>query len=268
MSSDPLAVTLPLLGLLGASDAIMAYGAFLAYQVWRGLAVQTYRQMAFWTSLLCVLAIVVFSYSIGIESFFNTLHGAYNRLGAGGSDLLWLVFVLVVAAWLDKTIATAIRLDFFRRDILGWRKLRPAFWAFMTGMTGFYALAFYFLPAVNITPPEVLGVGMTVSAFVPLGYASAALYAGRKRSKVETFRAHSLWFGLFVVCLTVQLITYAALAQILLTTAFFLAMGFCLYQMARHLVPVTKLASVPGDSESEMRRGSSRDSVTGLTPSV
>lgn len=245
MPGDLLIFALPFFGLLGASDAVLAYGAYLAYQVWRGLAVQTYRQMALWTSLLCLLAIFVFSYSAAIEGFRPSVYGAYNRLGPAGTDLLWIFLVEVVAVWLDRTIATAIRLDFFRRDLLGWRRVRPVFWALFAGLTALYVLSFYFLPAINVTAPKAIGLGFTGVGAILLGYASATLYAGRRRAKVETFRAHSLWFGLFVVCLTVQLITYNSLGSILLSAAIWLAMGFCLYQMARHLVPVTKLTGAP-----------------------
>ena len=244
MPGDFLTFTVPYLGLLFLSDAVMAYSSYLAYLVWRGLAVPAYRQRALWTSILAALVLVTFTYGGVVQGFYLGFSGPYNRAGPAGSDLLYILLTSAVFVWVDRTLAGAIRLDFYRRDLLGWRRFRGIYWALMFVSFGTYIIGYYALPAFNYFPPAYFLAILGVAVAVPLAYASACLVAGSRRTRDETFRMHATWFGLFAVSLAFQALLYVFLASLLANMALLLAEAYCLFRMSRYLVPVNRLPPV------------------------
>jgi hypothetical protein len=243
MSSEFLAYGLPYLGLLSFTDAIMLYAAYLAITVSRGLAVAVYKARALWTALLALLVFVAFTYSGLLYVADPNISVAFNRAGPAGTDLVFLVLILVLLVWVDRTIASMIRLDYLRRGILRWKKVRPLYWAMIGIAVGIYLAGFYLLPNFGYEPSPTLLPLLIPLLVIPLAHASLALTVGGRRTRDKTFRSHVSWFGYFVAAFLGQSVFYVFVSNPFENGPFFLAEAYCLYRMARYLVPVSRLES-------------------------
>lgn len=228
MVSDFLSSTLPDLMILGANFAIAFYAAYLALSVRRGLAVPIYRSRALWTAILAVM--------------FALAAPLIGNLG------FYTILLAVLFIWIDRTINTLIRLDFLRRDLLEWKKFRYVYWIFLFGdfVLGYaYLLAYGSFPS---HPSPLVGSPLFAALalllfFVPVTYAVIVLALGSTRTRDMTFRSHVKWGGYLIIAFLLETVTYIALANDVVVHATFLPISFCLYRMARLLVPTGKLTT-------------------------
>jgi hypothetical protein len=236
MPSD-LIYTLLLVGVFLVGDAITGYAAYLALSVWRGLAVPIYRSRALWTAFLAIIFAVSTGLGGNIDAIFPPpfVYIASIVIYNG----LYTLILLALFAWIDRTINTLIRLDYLRRDLIGWKKVRFAYWALVAVASG---LAFFSPPVGPASLPLFLVGG--ISLLIPVGYGSLALIIGSRRTTDMTFRTHAKWGGYLMVGVLLASLTYFATpSNIALQTLPYLLIAYSFYKMAKFLVPVNVIAS-------------------------
>jgi hypothetical protein len=144
---------------------------------------------------------------------------------------LYTLILLALFAWIDRTINTLIRLDYLRRDLFGWKKVRFAYWALVAVASG---LAVYSPPVGPASLP----------LFLVVGYGSLALIIGSRRTTDMTFRTHAKWGGYLMVGVLLASLTYFATpSNIALQTLPYLLIAYSFYKMAKFLVPVNVITS-------------------------
>ncbi len=234
MSSDPLIYAVAYVGMLGAADAITFYAGYLSLAVSRGLAVPAYRSRALGMSAFAILIGVALTFSGNVNTVFPP---AYYGVGAAAVYLLLYPAVLAVLfIWIDRTINTVFRLDYLRRDILGWRRFRLVYWGFVAASFVVYFISYF---------DFVFSVYLAYDLFilVPLAYASVLLVVGSAKTRDATFRSHAKWFGYCLVVILLTSILYLFTTDLILDALPDVPLSFCIYKMARHLVPVGRFPS-------------------------
>lgn len=234
MQSDFVTTTIPLLVLLGMIDTLMIYGAYLALSVWRGLAIPIFRSRALWMALFGIPLVVAINYS----AITRVIISDNSALSASViSETLFSFPLDTLFVWIDRMVSSVIRLDYLRRDVLYWRRLRVVYWALVV-----VANVLFFSRYVYGT---ILGVVSTVLLLVPLAYGTMALVKGARTLRDTTFKSHLKWLSYFGAAIIPALLTYGLygvsipIPQHLLI----LALSFCFYKMARYLVPIGKISA-------------------------
>lgn len=241
MSSDLLTSTVPYLGVIGITDALLLYAAYLSFSVWRGLSVPAYRSRAIWTGMLAIILGLGLTASGNVSLF--TPRPFYLLVVIAVYGILYPFAIFVFYFWVDRTLSTIVRLDYLRRDLLGWRRFRYVYWVFAAG-----AFVTYFLFLAAATPASsdtlVLLVIQVVSSsvyFVPFGYASLALIVGVRRTKDTTFRLHLKWFGFAIASLLIIVIVNNFTPDPFIGSLPYVPVSYSFYKMARSLVPAQRL---------------------------
>jgi hypothetical protein len=255
MSSDFLTSTIPYLAVIGISNVLVLYAAYLSFSVWRGLSVPIYRSRAIWTGVLAVLLGLTSITSGNVNALFPAPYSLVGIVAVYG--ILYPLAIFVLFFWIDRTMAMIIRLDYLRRDLLGWRRFRFVYWGFAAGSFVFYLLGNPIL-LPNPTPTDVFVFGgvLSLTYAVPWGYASLALVVGRRRTRDATFRLHLKWFGLCIASIVFAGLTYSLIPDPFIGNLPFVLIAFCLYKMARFLVPAQRLNLNESDAGSNVgRRG-------------
>ncbi len=232
MLSDFVSSTLPLIGIIGISDAVALYAAYLALSVWRGLAVPIYRSRALWTALVAILFSLTIIFSGNVDTIFPEAYRYVASLLI--YYLLYTVTLVVLYIWIDRTISTLVRLDFLRRDLLGWRKFRFVYWSF--ALVSLVLDTFISSPSISI-----IGVLFLVTNLVPFAYASIALVVGSAKTLDLTFRSHARWAGYCMFGILLSALTYFATPYVALQDLPIFLISYSLYKMAKFLVPVGTL---------------------------
>ena len=178
MSSELLAYQLAYASMLVLVDSVFVYSSYLALSVWKGLAVSVYKGRAFWTALLAILVVVAFSYAGVLHIRFPHASTSLSQpqassLATGAeADVVFTALALAAYAWVDRTMATMIRLDYLRRDILGWRRLRPFYWAgIAVGFGAYYYVVDGLPPSTGISYSTLILETAYVLVLVPMFYA-------------------------------------------------------------------------------------------------
>jgi hypothetical protein len=249
MSSDFLATAIPYWGIVAASDFGAAYAAYLALSVWRGLSVSIYRSRALWTGILAVFFGLGFPVSGNVG---NLLPPNYTFVAVIlAYFVLFPAFVVAFFAWVDRTVTMLIRLDYLRRDLIWWSKLRWAFRAFAAATVSRAWMSAYGSPSIfTITPgSEIIARQQFFSDFylivlflIPLAYGSAALVLGSHRTPDMTFRLHAKWLGYTAGATVLSFLAFGLTENPILGAAPFLLVSYSFYKVARFLVPVGKLS--------------------------
>ncbi len=219
---------------------ILLYAAYISFAVRRGLVVPLYRSRALWLGTSAILWGVASIFLGNFEPRVSTYYGVVGLVFFLGVAVPTLLVFLV---WIDRTLSTLIRLDYLRKDIVGWKKVRPLY---RLGVALVFVFSLFnpsvqylrYLSSINyviktISVATVLDLPIVV---IVLAYASAALTVGSIRTRDLTFRNHAKWFGYAIVGL---------LAVLLLPNILYMLaeiwFAYCFYRMARSLVPVNKL---------------------------
>ena len=232
MSSDFLTISLPLLLMVGLTDAILLYATYLSLTVWRGLAVPEFRSRALWMALFGIPVATALAY--GVTSY--TILPTDSLFSAPAiSESIFTLGLVALFIWIDRMVRIAIRMDYLRRDILQWRRLRLVYYVFFVVANIFY-FARYF---VNLSGVMVVAEAALV---IPLLYGISALIIGARNTRDLTFKGHVRWFGYMGAAITPVLVIYtqAGHPTVLLGIPLILV-AFCFYKMARNLVPIGKL---------------------------
>jgi hypothetical protein len=271
MSSDFLTTSVLYWGIVAASDFGSAYAGYLALSVWRGLSVPIYRSRALWTGILAFFFVLGFPVSGNVG---NLLPLNYTFVAVIlAYFILYPAFVIAFFAWVDRTITMLIRLDYLRRDLVWWSKLR---WAFrvLAGVTVARAwLSTYGSPYIfAITPGSAISIRqqffsdvyLNILFLVPLTYGSMALLVGSRRTPDTTFRLHAKWLGYTAGATVLSFLAFGLTADPILGAVPFLLISYSFYKVARFLVPVGKLSS--SNAESSMSKPGARGPEASTPP--
>ncbi len=236
---------------------ILLFAAYTAFTVRKGLVVPLYRSRALW---LGVLAIILASFLI----FFGRVYTPSTYL-VGYHRVVGFVFYagvalptfVVLLVWIDRTNSTLIRLDYRRKDILGWKKARLLYYADIALFVTFFLIALGPAPGFGYYQMSFPHSAMSFIAaneldpwLIALAYGLSVLVVGSIRTHDLTHKNHAKWLGLSLASLVLALLVGGGSQPI----AYFIAIFFAYfwYRMARSLVPVNKL-----DTSLSMEKGSS-----------
>jgi len=211
MSNDSLILLLSYVVFVIAGG-VSAYAAYIALSVRRGLVVSIYRSRALWTGVFLIVISIAF---IGTAD-----PPLFTYIG--------LPLTVVLLAYIDRTIGTITRLDYLRRDVLGWRKLRIP-WAAS-------AMIYYY-------PVFALFNGSIIYDFLapfPLGYLSLTLIVGSRRTRDMTFQSHARWFAYLLGTFALFAISINTTSSLLPVSFVDVLSSYCMYRMAKSLVPVSR----------------------------
>jgi hypothetical protein len=237
MPSDLQTSTIPYLIVIGVTDVISLYAAYLAFSIWRGLVVPIYRSRALWNGALAILFGLGFTISGNVDLIFGQAYGVL------GVILAYLIVYpgaqIVLFIWIDRTMNTIIRLDYQRRDVARWRSLRFVYWAFAAATLALYAILF-------ATNSSVVLDLFLISFLFPLSYGSLALILGARKTRDMTFKLHARWFGFAIAALIVVTLTPSFVGSMLVNSLPYILVSFCVYKMARFLVPIDRFPNSAG----------------------
>ncbi|MDA4123145.1 MAG: hypothetical protein OK456_08215 [Thaumarchaeota archaeon] len=190
---------------------ILVVGIYRALEMRRAFVRGAYRSRATWSTLLMLVIILTM-----VENFVNVPDtGLLSLLGF----IPFIALILVIFAYADRSVLVAIETDFFHRDTLGWLRVRWPVAILLVGMIGAEIVG-----GVVLTPAQqnsFLGDVLNdlfFGSLVPiLGYATAALIVGARRSADRTLRRSILLLGLalstlvFSIVVTTPFVGYAPL---------------------------------------------------------
>jgi len=153
-------------------------------------------------------------------------------------EALYLLPLVAILVWIDRTVNAVVRLDYMRRDVLSWRRLRFAY-----GLIAAIGILVYYSRYVYPVPDAlVVGFALMFSALI---YGMLATARGVATTKDMTFKSHVMWFGIFLLGFIVGGFMYElGPLNSLYGTLDLLSFGVCsygFYKMARFLVPTGKL---------------------------
>jgi len=236
MSSELITFVIPVLGITAVFDAFALYAAYLSASVWRGLVVPTYRGRALWLAAICVLGAFMLT-EFGVSA---ALTPNYRSASPALREFTYLPPLAAILVWIDRTVNTVIRLDYLRRDVLLWRRLRYVYGSIaVVGILIYYSRYLYPIP-------DAMTVGFAL-IFSQLIYGMLTLARGAAVTNDMPIKAHIRWFGLFLLAFIVAgfiyVLTYSDPSYLVLNLLFFAASAYCLFRMARSLVPSGKLST-------------------------
>jgi hypothetical protein len=251
MSSDLLATTILYWAIVVSSEFGSAYAGYTALSVWRGLSVPIFRSRALWIGILAIIFCLGFPVSGNVSRLLPSNY--YFVSVALTYFTLYPAFVIAFFAWIDRTITMLVRLDYLRRDLVGWSRMRWVFRAF-AGATVVRAWIYsaYATPSIFVLQSgSDLGVRarffsdpyLVVLFFIPLIYGSITLVIGSRRTQDLTFRLHSKWLGYATGAVVLSFLSFGLTTDPILGALPFLPIAYSLYKVSKFLVPVGKLSS-------------------------
>lgn len=271
MSSDFFTTFVPYWGIVAASDFGSAYAAYLALSVWRGLSVPIYRSRALWTGILAVFFGLGFPVSGNVSKLLPTDYTSVAVILA--YFILLPSFAIAFFAWVDRTVTMLIRMDYLRRDLVWWSKLRWAFRALAGATVARGWMLAYGSPSIfAITPGSELSfrqqffsdIYLILIFLLPLAYGSVALVIGSRRTPDMTFRLHAKWLGYTAGATVLSFLAFGLTVNPILGAVPFLLISYSFYKAARYLVPVGKLSS--GNAEQSVPKPGTVDTGASATP--
>jgi hypothetical protein len=221
-----------IMGEIIASIALVLVFAGLSayYSFGVGLASKerVYRTRALWTGLL----------SLGLVSLLLAafLSGGTPTNPSIATKLSIIAYFIILAAWIDSAIRTAINEDFFHRNTLHWSLARYPFLVFV----GLVAP----INSVVTASDTVLTLAGDAAFVLSIGFLAVGivtLYVSGTRTRIKSTRRYLKYLGAAVVCFILQFsfptfFPFDPKAAIpLAATAFFL------FKMAKSLSPIGKL---------------------------
>jgi hypothetical protein len=211
---------------------ISFYAAYYALNLSRLLVDKVQKSRAIWTAALSLLlSTFILAFILSPES------GPYSGIFVVPA----IALVLILAGWMDSTIGVAIDQDYFHRNTLHWKTIRPLFWV------GIF-IVFLVAPIATIMGLK-LGLNdsqLFLSPFIaipPFVYGTAALFVSGERSKDRKMKSYLRWLGLSVISL------FAAFGISILSnnlgsaiSVLFLALlAYFLYCAAKSLSPTNRI---------------------------
>lgn len=224
---------LPLFLLTALNSVVLLYASYLSLSVRRGLVDPVYRRRALWMGLFGI----PFAGALGYGIVADTILPA-NSLFASPvlADAIFTIPIITLLVWIDSMVGSAIHLDFLRRDILHWRRLRMFYYLLVVAGNVFYFSRY-------LQFPSVLALSLSDVSLIPaFSYGALALATGARRTRDKTLRTHLKWFGTMGVTFLFGIVAYSFtlhLSLLLMVPLF--ATSLCFFMMARNLVPIGKL---------------------------
>jgi hypothetical protein len=222
-----------LLGSVGAELAILVIlvisgmAAYYALNLSKLLVGGVEKSRARWTAVLSLLLIIL------VISVF--------ALGAIEIVVVAAALLLTIAGWMDSTIRVAIEQDYFHRNTLHWRTLRPLYWV------GF-SLTFILAPLIvvfglaKVAPhlaSSFLNVFLTLPSFA---YGSITLFVSGQRTRDRKMKSYLRWLAVSVLSiLAFGLVLTTYNLNDLVPYLFLILMSYSIFRAARSLSPTTKI---------------------------
>ncbi len=225
---------------------IYLFAAYTAFTVRRGLVVPLYRSRALWLGVLAILwaSFLLFFgriYVFGIDLQSPHVAGFVYYAGVA------LPTLVVLLVWIDRTNSTLIRLDYRRKDILGWNRARLLYYADIALFIAIFIIALgpapgqgYYRMSFPHSVMSFIAAYGYLTFWIALAYGLCVLVVGSIRTRDLTHRNHAKWLGLSLGSLLLAFATPSNLPAI--TYFFGCLFAYFWYRMARSLVPVNKLS--------------------------
>jgi hypothetical protein len=156
----------------------------------------------------------------------------------------------VFFVWIGRTVGTLIRLDYLRKDIIGWKKARPLYWLVVVLFFVLFVINPGNLPNLGYlgivnpiitTISDATGILIVPILLILLAYASITLIVGSIRTRDLTFRNHAKWLGFAIGGLLAGFVLGIFLDNEFLFFLGGILFAYCFSRTARSLVPVNKL---------------------------
>ena len=186
---------------------ILVLGIYRALEMRRAFVGGVYRSRATWSTLLMLVIIAVM-----LSNFVPTPSSGILSVVA---FLPFIALILVITAYGDRSVLVAIETDFFHRNTLGWTRVR---WPAAIGIVTFVIILV--IGGSIMTPAEQSGPLGTIlnDLFFPilagiLGYLTAALIVGARRSADRTLRRSILLLGLALATLVLSIVVTSGLTS-------------------------------------------------------
>jgi hypothetical protein len=166
--------------------AILVLGIYRALQLHRAFVNPNFRSRATWSGFLMLMILI---------TFLNNYLPSSSPLSIIGF-LPFIALLMVIFAYVDKSVLITMETDFFHRDTLGWLRARkPIALVFVACLVVGVTLSD---PDLGATPWEnnvgfVFFLAATVGV---LSYCTAAMIVGARRSSDRALRRSILLVGL------------------------------------------------------------------------
>lgn len=177
---------------------ILVLGIYRALEMRRGFVRGAYRSRATWSTFLMVVIITSQVANYSPDS------GILSLLGI----VPFVALLVVIFAYADRSVLVAIDTDFFHRDTLAYHRVRwPAAIAFAASFIVVAGGGVILSPAQQSSVlGEILNDLFYVALVGILGYLTAALIVGARRSADRTLRRSILLLGLALSTLVFSIV--------------------------------------------------------------
>ncbi len=114
------------------------------------------------------------------------------------TQLIHVVEIMILVAFVDRTASVAIETDFFHRDLVQWRRARKTVYVAFLATVAVYFVGFYFLPRYSSAWSIVLLYLADTVAVVLLGYLATILLVGGRRTPDVNLKGNLRLLGLSI----------------------------------------------------------------------
>ena len=251
-----------ILGEIIASVAVIVaftgLSAYYSFAIGHVSKERVYKRRALWTGFLSVGLVTLI-----LTAFFS---GGTPTQPSITSQVSVVLYFIIMAAWIDSTIRTAINEDFFNRDTLLWSKVRYPFIFFV----GLVAPINYLTNATDSTLTLASELAFVSSVgFLAIGI--IAVYLSGTRTSIRSTRRYLKYLAFAVLCFIFQFALPTSFPFDLRAAIPFAATSYFMFKMARSLSPIRKLEplveSISGaQSEKKNKKTAIREKYSSIFP--
>lgn len=221
-----------------ASIFILIVGLYRVGLMSKSFVDPLFKSKARWSAALLGAILVT-----NVSSLFPT---SSNALIGTLEFVPFPVLLIVVYAFVDRTIVVAGKMDFFHRDVLSWSRVRvPLFVVVLVTSLSFGVASFY--PTEASAPYWIVDLVDVCAVLLlsVLGYASVVLAISARRSADKTLRRHIWLLGIslamFVTTLGLSILPNGDL-DVFLNAVISVASLVVLYFAVMSLTPLGKVS--------------------------
>ncbi len=160
--------------------AIVSYTAGFAFSSVRAIQIGRASISGIYRRRAGLLALV--SITIVVSNFLIYLPypNGYDSLLA--TQLIHVVELMILVAFVDRTATVAMETDFFHRDLVQWRRVRKSVYVAFLATITVYFTGFYFLPPYSSAWSTISLYLADIVVFVLSGYLVIILFVGARRT--------------------------------------------------------------------------------------
>ncbi len=187
-----------------------SYRSLLARRI---LGRPVYRSHALWTTLVGVVGGVLLLPTAYYEFTGVVLFGLppITSVPYSSTPLLAVIYfatigvpLVVLWAWIDRSIQVALDMDFLHRDTIFWKAgVRFVAWAIILAEA---------VLGVFVSGTSLAGIVYYVSFAILVGYAAVVLFLNAKRAQDTTMKNYVRWVGVMAVSLVIVTFTWPYLS--------------------------------------------------------